>query len=200
MYVDTPAHYCTLCYSAFVLLATLPADLLDVIAAGATSPGDKGSPRHGACAIVPHLACHLAELCGIDGKMQLRDLTDKRYHLVCLIYLLWIEGNSTFLNESPHLINMNKKRLVFRSAVLIFQLQKFRYLLTPVRILCSNLSANFRSGQCFSQADSIAGNKELFNISLAREPQTNTATPMLNNNRSKAPLVIDTGMSSGIIL
>jgi hypothetical protein len=62
-------------------------------------------------ACVPHLGAHLAELVTI------------------------LEGNSNFLPHLPHIINMDKYRLLSRTLGQIYQMQQLRYRTVNIDVL-----------------------------------------------------------------
>ncbi len=97
-------------------------------------------------AFIPHLGAHLAEMTAVD------------------------EGNSDYVNSAPHLLNVVKLKLFARPVMQLADLQKYRYNLTPVRIVSCAVDKALQPFVFLTNADVSENERKLFNLSMEREP------------------------------
>eukprot|EP00605_Chrysophyceae_sp_TOSAG23-4_P002368 GSChrysophyteH1.ASY1.ANO1.2620.1 assembled CDS len=96
-------------------------------------------------AFIPHLGAHLAEITSID------------------------EGNPDYLNDAPHLINVSKIKLSARAFSRLADLQRFKYNLTPVRLIACAIDKALQPYVLLTQEDVAAQDKKVYALSLERE-------------------------------
>ena len=96
-------------------------------------------------AFIPHLGAHLAEITSID------------------------EGNPDHLPNSPHLLNVAKLKLSARTFSNLADLQKFKYNLTPARIIACAIDKALQPFVILTQARVAEKEKAMFDLSLSLE-------------------------------
>ena len=96
-------------------------------------------------ACVPHLGAHLALITSID------------------------ESNSTYINDSPHLMNLSKLYYTGRALEQLIHLQEFRYKIKPVRSIAA-FDLHLEEYVYYTQAASQENSRKMFELSIEREP------------------------------
>ena len=74
-----------------------------------------------------------------------------------------------YVVDAPHLINLDKLRLVSRSLLFLRQLQRLNYSLVAVRLVSCVLNAALKESIFISSTDASAAAKELYEISQNKE-------------------------------
>jgi hypothetical protein len=105
------------------------------------------SPKSSALgAFIPHLGAHLAEITSVD------------------------EGNTDYISNAPHLLNVVKLKLLARTVMQLADLQKFRYNLTPVRIVSCAIDKALQPFVHLTKTEVSENDRKMFDLSLEREP------------------------------
>jgi uncharacterized membrane protein YgcG len=104
-------------------------------------------------AFIPHLGAHLAEIASVD------------------------EGNADYLSDAPHLLNVVKLKLLARTVMQLADLQKFRYNLTPVRIISCAIDKALQPFVHLTGSEVAENDRKLFDLSLEREPNKPKPAP-----------------------
>jgi len=111
-----------------------------------------GGPYNPMEAIVPHLGCHLSELATIS------------------------EGNPDHLITHPHLLNIIKRRLLKKSVRVLANAQGLHYNYRPIRLIGCVINRTLRDWLRLGASTSQQEAKNLFEISLIREPDNKPVT------------------------
>ncbi len=108
---------------------------------------DKYLGKNGAVgALIPHLGAHLAEITSVD------------------------EGNNDHLSNAPHLLNVTKLKMTARTVLQLTDLQKFKYNLTPIRVISCAIDKALQPYVHLTPALVSESEKRLYDLSLEREP------------------------------
>lgn len=92
------------------------------------------------CGIVPHLGAHLAEIVTIS------------------------EGNTEYIPDTPHMINVPKKVMLSRCLITINAMQQSTYDLYPIRLVATVINRTMQQYMNFTTADASAAAKEMFKL------------------------------------
>ena len=112
-------------------------------------------------AFIPHLGAHLAEISSID------------------------EGNPDHLTNMPHLLNVTKLKLSARTFSNLADLQKYKYNLTPARIIACAIDKALQPFVILTQAGVANKEKQMFDLSLLHEKPS--APPVAVNTHIPVP-------------
>ena len=97
-------------------------------------------------ALIPHLGSHLAEITSVD------------------------EGNSDYISNAPHLLNVTKLKLSARTVLQLADMQKFRYNLTPIRIISCAIDKALQPFVHLTSLQVADCERSLYDLSKEREP------------------------------
>lgn len=117
---------------------------------GSSSPSTTSSSTmfllHGSSAVVPHLGVHLQDLTFIE------------------------DGNTAYLSDCPHLVNIGKLDMIHSSIARIRALQTLKYNIEPIRYIQAVVNKTIRPFVFASAQESDEASKELFALSMHAEP------------------------------
>lgn len=81
-----------------------------------------------------------------------------------------------YVVDAPHLINLDKLRLVSRCLLFLRQLQRLNYSLVPVRLVSCVLNAALKESVFISSTDASSAAKDLYEISQNKEGSKSSTT------------------------
>jgi len=132
-----------------------------------------GTKSKAAGAFIPHLGAHLAEITSVD------------------------EGNTDYISNAPHLLNVVKLKLLARTVMQIADLQKFRYNLSPARIISCAIDRALQPFVHLTSAEVADNDRKLFDLSLEREPNKPPPKPVEPDSDSVSSGSSSSSSSSG---
>lgn len=99
-----------------------------------------------------------------------------------------IEGNSTYLLDAPHLLNLEKKRLFARCLSQLRRLSGMRYQLHSILLIQSILHREFHKGMHLSSQSTSEWSRKMFQLSLEldkKEPsEKESVSEIIDDNNS----------------
>jgi hypothetical protein len=103
----------------------------------------------------------------------------------CLLYC-YVEGNSSYLNDAAHLLNVEKLHIFARSFLQLAQMQTRSYKFSSVKLLQIVLLSEFSKGQYLSSSQAAQWSKDMYEKSLRIEEINLVRDNSVSNNSTSS--------------